>query len=146
MPDPQSALRRCFQLLRPHGKLVIVTPNIEGLGHHLFKKSWLAIDPRHLVLFSPSILRQVVTDAGFHILFCRTTTRRARHWVLAAKVAEGTSSLQGARAIALGFHILASLTNMIKGDIGEEIYLLALKAKGETMLWSGGDYGDRIHW
>jgi hypothetical protein len=35
---------------------------------------------------------------------------------------------------------------MIKGDIGEEIYLLALKAKGETMLWSGGDYGDRIHW
>lgn len=134
MHDPLSALRRCFQLLRPRGKLSVVTPNIKSLGHQLFKKSWLAIDPRHLVLFSPSTLRRAVVDAGFHVLFCSTTTRRARHWVFTAKVAEGALSSQGTKAIALGFHILESLVNMIKGDIGEEIYLLAMKDEGKDTL------------
>ena len=134
MPDPLSTLRRCFQLLRPRGKLSVVTPSIKSLGHQLFKKSWLAIDPRHLVLFSPSTLRQVVMDVGFHVLFCRTTTRHAGHWVFTAKVAEGTSSSQGAKAVAQGFHILESLVNMIKGDIGEEVYLLAMRDEGRDKL------------
>jgi len=131
MPDPLATLHRCFQLLKSNGKLALVTPNIKSLGHHLFKKSWLAIDPRHLVLFSPSTLRQALMDVGFRVLFCRTITRHAGNWVVTAKVAEEASVLLGARVFALGFYVLESLVNMIRGNVGEEICLLAVKDEGE---------------
>ena len=52
--DPYRTLRRCFNMLRNGGSLVLITPNIRSLGHRLFGSSWYNLDPpRHLVLFSP---------------------------------------------------------------------------------------------
>lgn len=64
--DPLHVLRQCHALLRPGGLLWIETPNIESLGHKIYKECWRDIDaPRHLVLFSPQSLRRALREAGF---------------------------------------------------------------------------------
>ncbi len=64
--DPVSMLRECLRILNRSGKLVLVTPNADSLGHRLYKGSWLHLDPpRHINLFSPAGIRIIVQKAGF---------------------------------------------------------------------------------
>ena len=67
--DPADMLAECFKLLRPGGRLWIDTPNIEALGHHRYGQNWLHLDPpRHLTIFSPPSLENLIRAAGFHKL------------------------------------------------------------------------------
>lgn len=55
--DPVGLLGECRRILRPDGKLVIITPNIASWGHAWFRSNWLALDPpRHLHLFKATSL------------------------------------------------------------------------------------------
>jgi SAM-dependent methyltransferase len=64
--DPGRELRRIHRLLRPNGRLWIATPNLEALGHRLFRRDWMPLDPpRHLVLFTRSSLDHLLRRAGF---------------------------------------------------------------------------------
>ncbi len=78
VPDPVGLLKACRQALKPGGRLVVVTPNIESLGHRWFRRAWLHLDPpRHLLLFSPRTLRESARRAGLHVREVRTTARVA---------------------------------------------------------------------
>mgnify|MGYP005838438513 CR=1 FL=1 len=69
--DPLSCLRSCHNLLRDGGKLTLITPNIESLGHKHFKQYWRGLEtPRHLFLFSPKTLRSIAIQAGFSQIKC----------------------------------------------------------------------------
>jgi SAM-dependent methyltransferase len=64
--DPVSALREVFRILRPGGSVWVATPNINSLGHRLFKSDWRGLEPpRHLVLFTAETLRTALTTAGY---------------------------------------------------------------------------------
>ncbi len=64
--DPGRELRRIHRLLRPNGRLWIATPNLEALGHRLFQRDWMPLDPpRHLVLFTRSALDRLLRATGF---------------------------------------------------------------------------------
>lgn len=64
--DPARELLRIRRLLRPNGRLWIATPNLEALGHRLFRSDWMPLDPpRHLVLFSGSSLHRLLRRTGF---------------------------------------------------------------------------------
>ena len=77
--DPVALLARCRHLLRPTGKVVVVTPNVESLGHQEFGASWVALDPpRHLYLFSPKTLEACFEMAGLRVQLLRTSARIAR--------------------------------------------------------------------
>jgi len=59
-------LRACYRLLKPGGWIWVETPNLDAIGHELFRRNWLHLDPpRHLVLFTRAALLQALVNAGF---------------------------------------------------------------------------------
>jgi SAM-dependent methyltransferase len=76
--DPIGALNECRRILKPSGRLIILTPNFKSLGHRFFKKAWFHLDsPRHLYLFSPSNLVFCAEKARLRVLAIKTTARTA---------------------------------------------------------------------
>ena len=63
---PLALLRAAYDLLVPGGKVVVATPNIEGLPFRLFGHSWFGLDlPRHHTHFTPETLSLMLQTAGF---------------------------------------------------------------------------------
>jgi SAM-dependent methyltransferase len=66
LANPGETLAECRRLLRPGGRLVIITPNFESLGRKLFKHNWRGLEPpRHLYLYAGNSLRSLCRQAGF---------------------------------------------------------------------------------
>ncbi|MES2684566.1 MAG: class I SAM-dependent methyltransferase [Pseudomonadota bacterium] len=67
--EPAEVLAVCRNLLRPGGRLVIVTPNARSAGHRQFGAAWLGLDPpRHTYIWSPDCLAAFVGVRGFSIV------------------------------------------------------------------------------
>lgn len=65
IPDPESFVRKIYQILKPGGYLVISTPNSESFSFRLFGKDWYHLDaPRHLVLFNKESLIRLTEKSG----------------------------------------------------------------------------------
>lgn len=74
--DQRLFLNQCFELLRPGGTLVLITPNVRSASHERFGRSWLGLDPpRHLALFDRKGLMGLASNAGFSALRCHETAR-----------------------------------------------------------------------
>jgi len=64
--DPVATLREALRILQPRGSIWVATPNVNSLGHRLFKSDWRGLEPpRHLVLFNAKALRAALTAAGY---------------------------------------------------------------------------------
>lgn len=64
--DPDAALRRAFGLLRPGGRVCLVTPTTDSLGPAWFGAAWwLLEDPTHVRFFSPQSARRLLAATGF---------------------------------------------------------------------------------
>ena len=81
--DPTEVLRECRRILKPYGRLVVVTPNAKSLLHARFKQDWAGLDPpRHLHLFSAASLTDLIRRSGCEEPVVWTTSANARHFAL----------------------------------------------------------------
>lgn len=66
--QPAKTLSLCWKLLKPGGQIVIATPNYNAFGRSHFGQYWAGMDPpRHLVLFTETSLRNLMTKSGFKV-------------------------------------------------------------------------------
>jgi len=133
--DPVALLRECFRILKPGGKLVILTPNTGSWGHRKFGTAWLNLDPpRHLILFNQLTLRAAAERNGFVVERLDSTIRSA--WVygaLSRKIARtgrGEMSELGKPANLLAgmlFQTGERVRKWFDRDAGDELLLIARK-------------------
>ena len=100
--EPVKGLRRCFELLRPGGLLWIATPNLGALGHRLFRRHWLHLDPpRHLVIFNAPALRTALSDIGFEMLPIGPIPGKARQSLLpSARMAKNADPFDSSERVS----------------------------------------------
>ncbi len=133
--DPSALLRESWRVLKDGGRLVAVTPNAESWGHRLFGRDWRGLEPpRHLHVFTPRVLRRMAESAGFGHVEVRTTVRDANGMLVASRSLRRVGSFRtDRRPLALprlwgrGMQLTEWMLLQRKGDIGEEIALVAVK-------------------
>lgn len=69
LDNPSSVLRAILKILVKDGKLIIQTPNTDGLGFRMGRKNWFHIDsPRHLVLYNAQSMGTLAEESGFKLI------------------------------------------------------------------------------
>jgi len=126
--DPSSLLKQCFKLLKPHGKLIIITPNIESLGYKKFKKYWRDIDsPRHLYLFSIKTLKNILIENNFSIKKLRTSSPSAYKMFIIS------NNIKRFKKYSIDCNIFIKIKSFFF-TIKEELLRLFIKNAGEELL------------
>ena len=68
LADPDRTLAEIKRILKPGGRVVIITPNIRSFNFSFFRQYWYHLDiPRHLCLFNEASLKQSAFRLGFKI-------------------------------------------------------------------------------
>jgi SAM-dependent methyltransferase len=81
--DPVTAVTMLSGLLRPGGRLIVLTPNVAGLPRRAFGVEWAHWHPPyHVHLFGPRQLESALTDGGLHVESIRTLT--PAYWITAS--------------------------------------------------------------
>lgn len=128
--EPVGFLAECWRILAPGGRLVLVTPNVESLGHRHFADRWRGLEqPRHLFLYGSASLRTLLRPAGLAHADIFTTAQGA-DYVLRASQATGRGAWQRFRDhLAIWALQLAETVGTRRGrSTGEELVAVATKA------------------
>ncbi|MDB6174721.1 MAG: putative SAM-dependent methyltransferase [Chthoniobacteraceae bacterium] len=76
--DPAGFLEECARILKPGGRLVVITPNAESLGHHFYQADWRGLEPpRHLQIFNLQNLTALCRKSNLAVVKMRTSIRGA---------------------------------------------------------------------
>lgn len=71
VPDPQSLLSSILKLIKPGGKLLLETQNVESrLANKLGKRWHHYKHDEHLYHFSPTTIERLLSDSGYKVLTC----------------------------------------------------------------------------
>lgn len=102
VPDPIALMRECRRLLRAHGLLVLWTPNADSWGHRTFQSNWRGLEPpRHLYIFNPDSLGELLSRAGFSAAKISSGIRITPFVFIASRLLRrGVSDRQLARGIS----------------------------------------------
>ncbi len=140
VPNPVALLVEAKRVLKPGGRLVVTTPNIQSFGHEKFQDCWWGLDaPRHLQIFSLAALKQCASKAAFPVINVTSSAANADTFMggsfgfMAAKKANGSGSgsrvefnfLRGLRSLLLQYQEAKMLHRNPK--CGEEAVLICKK-------------------
>ena len=64
--NPVELLKECHRIIKPGGRVILITPNIESWGHSQFQENWRGLEPpRHIHIFSPRTMNKMAKLANF---------------------------------------------------------------------------------
>jgi 2-polyprenyl-3-methyl-5-hydroxy-6-metoxy-1,4-benzoquinol methylase len=135
--EPQRLLREVVRILRPGGRLVVMTPNARGLGRRLYGAAWRGLEPpRHLTVLAPDSLRLLFMQAGFAAAVVETKVKIAfgifvesERLLRLGRGAAAVPSLPAATRLKCRALQLVELVALsVWRDAGEEIVGVARKA------------------
>jgi 2-polyprenyl-3-methyl-5-hydroxy-6-metoxy-1,4-benzoquinol methylase len=72
LSDPVAFVREGARILRDDGVFVVTTPNVAGFQAKLLGSKWRSAIADHVVLFTPTTLRRLLTDHGFTVITEKT--------------------------------------------------------------------------
>jgi SAM-dependent methyltransferase len=133
LPDPARSLRRCLELLKPGGRLVLLYPNPQALTARCYGSLSPVWDPpRHLVLPSIPAILQLVARSGFVDVRARTLAARAAVNAEAARrcgrrPTRDRSTPERPGLLDRAFALAESLLIGLGRPVGEEVLLHARK-------------------
>lgn len=130
--DPGDFLRECRRLLVENGRLVLVTPNLDSLGHKVFKRNWRGLEPpRHLQLFTGNSIAELSRRAGFANCEIRFSMRDAHHLFQASRNLtvlgehrHGAAAPLWRRCWTRGLQAFEYLLMKVKPSLGEELVVI----------------------
>lgn len=133
--DPLGFLRKCRDLLKPGGRLLMLTPNADSYGHRRFGRHWRGLEPpRHLNLFTPQALSTLGHRAGFSRYDIWTSHSRASaNFLDSIELGRGfkdrpTESPKFTTQIQVAVHLTAArLLFFMDPMTGEEMLLTAAR-------------------
>jgi 2-polyprenyl-3-methyl-5-hydroxy-6-metoxy-1,4-benzoquinol methylase len=134
--NPISFLQECHRILRPGGQLVVITPNSHSFGHKKFKSAWRGLEPpRHLNIFSPYSMYNLLQRTGFKEIKLKTEVRIANYIFSVSKMLEqnttdidqSTNHLIIKKIWARMFRFTEWLALFYNPEFGEEIVVKAKK-------------------
>lgn len=131
--DPMSLLDECRRIIRPGGRLVVITPNAESLWSRFFKQSCLSVDPpRHLHLFTLPSIKALVINAGFCVRNISTTVNGADALFSHSRLIRRTGRITIGDPIAFHRRLEGKFMQLFQAallkkrpEIGEDIVLVA---------------------
>jgi SAM-dependent methyltransferase len=69
LPDPLTALKQLWEVLKPGGYLFISTPDLSSLAARVMGQYWYYLDPiQHITLFGKDTLRKTLASTGFEVV------------------------------------------------------------------------------
>jgi 2-polyprenyl-3-methyl-5-hydroxy-6-metoxy-1,4-benzoquinol methylase len=133
--DPLALLAECNRILKPGGKVVVTTPNVDSWGHARFCRAWAYLDPpRHLCLFNRRTLSAAANLQNFRVQQICTTVRAV--WVAGAmsgqirrygKIDMARFHKAGWLVYGLTYQLRERLALMRDADAGDDLLLIATK-------------------
>jgi 2-polyprenyl-3-methyl-5-hydroxy-6-metoxy-1,4-benzoquinol methylase len=138
--SPNDLLLECRRLLRPGGRLIVLTPNTRSLGHRVFGRAWRGLEPpRHLHAYHPQVLRATVEAAGLRTERLTTEARMARPIWYASRLIQRAERGGPARNSVLDYlashavQPVEAVACRLFPQLGEEIMLVAVKREPATV-------------
>jgi 2-polyprenyl-3-methyl-5-hydroxy-6-metoxy-1,4-benzoquinol methylase len=135
LPNPVTLLKECFKILKPGGKLAVLTPNVESIDHKLTGAYWRGFDlPRHMCLYSLITLKRLIENAGYNVLQQKSISSMDWFNYLSAislkrnkiNIYKSKPAI-GSNLSACFFHFYSSTINIWKKNAGDELILIATK-------------------
>ena len=89
--DISGVLIKCSELLKKHGLLIMVTPDIDSLSHTLIGRFWPNFNEQHVVFLSRINLKNILNKYGFRLLE-KTSYKKALNFYYLQSVMDAHSN------------------------------------------------------